>query len=242
MSETSGTKTTQTAKPTKATKPRAPAKKKQPKRIRLLIVDDHKLVREGLKAVFKQSRDMEVVGEAGSGEEAIELAKELKPDVTLMDISMPGMNGIQATRGIREKDPKAKIVMLTMLDQEGYVYEAVKAGCTGYMLKNTSAEDLMHAIRTVNEGKALLHPDATAHLLKEFVLLADVKARDYGLSTREIEVLQLLAEGSTNKDIAKELWISEQTVKTHVAHIFDKLGTSDRTETVATALRNGLVT
>jgi two-component system response regulator DegU len=164
-----------------------------------------------------------------------------KPDVVLMDISMPGMNGIQATKLIREKYPDAKVVMLTMLDQEGYVYEAVKAGATGYMLKNTSSDDLVHAIHTVFEGKALLHPDATAQLLKEFVSLADNKAKDYGLSGREMEVLQLLSQGNTNKEIAKALWISEQTVKTHVAHIFDKLGTSDRTETVATALRNGLV-
>jgi two-component system, NarL family, response regulator DegU len=210
--------------------------------IKVLIVDDHNLVREGLKAVFDQGDEVLVVGEAGSGDEALELVDKLKPDVVLMDISMPGMNGIQATKLIREKNPDAKIVMLTMLDQEGYVYEAVKAGATGYMLKNTSSDDLVHAIQTVYEGKALLHPDATAQLLKEFVSLADNKAKDYGLSSREMEVLGLLSQGNTNKEIAKALWISEQTVKTHVAHIFDKLGTSDRTETVATALRNGLVT
>jgi DNA-binding NarL/FixJ family response regulator len=210
--------------------------------IKVLIVDDHNLVREGLKAVFDQGDEVQVVGEAGSGDEALELVEKVKPDVVLMDISMPGMNGIQATKLIRERHPDAKIVMLTMLDQEGYVYEAVKAGATGYMLKNTSSDDLVHAIQTVYEGKALLHPDATAQLLKEFVSLADNKAKDYGLSSREMEVLQLLSQGNTNKEIAKALWISEQTVKTHVAHIFNKLGTSDRTETVATALRNGLVT
>ena len=210
--------------------------------IKVLIVDDHNLVREGLKAVFEQGDEVEIVGEAGSGEEALEMVGEVEPDVILMDISMPGMNGIQATRLIRERHPGAKIVMLTMLDQEGYVYEAVKAGATGYMLKNTSSDDLVHAIQTVNEGKALLHPDATAQLLKEFVTLADNKAKDYGLSGREMEVLEQLSLGNTNKEIAKTLWISEQTVKTHVAHIFGKLGTSDRTDTVATALRNGLVT
>jgi len=210
--------------------------------IKVLIVDDHNLVREGLKAVFDNGNDVEVIGEAGSGEEALDMVGEVKPDVILMDISMPGMNGIQATKLILEKCPESKVVMLTMLDQEGYVYEAVKAGATGYMLKNTSSDDLVHAIHTVFEGKALLHPDATAQLLKEFVTLADNKAKDYGLSSREMEVLQLLSEGNTNKEIAKALWISEQTVKTHVAHIFNKLGTSDRTETVAQALRNGLVT
>lgn len=210
--------------------------------IKVMIVDDHNLVREGLKAVFEQGDEVDVVGEAGSGEEAIELVEQLDPDVILMDISMPGMNGIQATKVIRDAHPDAKIVILTMLDQEGYVYEAIKAGATGYMLKSTSSDELVNAIQTVYEGKALLHPDATAQLLKEFVQLAENKAKDYGLSNREMEVLQLLSEGKTNKEIAKALWISEQTVKTHVAHIFDKLGTSDRTETVARALRSGLVT
>lgn len=210
--------------------------------IKVMIVDDHSLVREGLKAVFDQGKDIEVVGEAGSGEEAIDMVDSVKPDVILMDISMPGMNGIQATRLIREKNPAAKVVILTMLDQEGYVYEAIKAGATGYMLKSTSSDDLVNAIQTVHEGKALLHPDATAQLLKEFVTLAENKAKDYGLSNREMEVLQLLSEGKTNKELAKALWISEQTVKTHVSHIFGKLGTSDRTETVARALRDGLVT
>jgi two-component system response regulator DegU len=210
--------------------------------IKVMIVDDHNLVREGLKAVFSQGDEIDVVGEAGSGEQAIEMVDEVNPDVILMDISMPGMNGIQATKAIRDKHPDAKIVILTMLDQEGYVYEAIKAGATGYMLKSTSSDELVNAIQTVNEGKALLHPDATAQLLKEFVSLAQNKAKDYGLSNREMEVLQLLSEGKTNKEVAKALWISEQTVKTHVAHIFDKLGTSDRTETVAQALRTGLVT
>jgi DNA-binding NarL/FixJ family response regulator len=210
--------------------------------IRIMIVDDHNLVREGLKSMFDGGNEIEVVAEAGSGEEALEILEDVAPDVILMDISMPGMNGIQATREIREKDPAVKVVILTMLDQEGYVYEAVKAGATGYMLKNTSSDELLEAIETVHQGKALLHPDATAQLLKEFVTLAENRTKDYGLSNREMEVLQLLSEGKTNKQIAKDLWISEQTVKTHVAHIFEKLGTSDRTETVAHALRSGLVT
>ncbi|PKQ27648.1 MAG: DNA-binding response regulator [Candidatus Anoxymicrobium japonicum] len=209
--------------------------------IAIMLVDDHNLVREGLRAVFAQGDEVEVVGEASSGEEAVEMVDKVKPDVILMDISMPGMNGIQATRKIHDAHPDIKIIMLTMLDQEGYVYEAIKAGATGYVLKNASSDELVKAIQTVNEGNALLSPDATARLLKEFVALAKNKSRDYGLSNREMEVLQLLSEGNTNKKIAKALWISEQTVKTHIAHIFDKLGTSDRTETVAQALRNGLV-
>lgn len=209
--------------------------------IRVMIVDDHNLVREGLRAMFDSTREIEVVAEAGSGEEAVDMVERFQPDVVLMDISMPGMNGIQATRILREKRPEVKVVILTMLDQEGYVYEAVKAGATGYMLKNTSSEELAQAIKTVHDGKALLHPEATAQLLKEFATMAENRGSDYGLSDREMEVLQLLSEGKTNKQIAKDLWISEQTVKTHVAHIFEKLGTSDRTETVAMALRSGLV-
>lgn len=209
--------------------------------IRVMIVDDHKLVREGLKAVFGQGEEIEVVGEAGSGEDALDMVPSLDPDVILMDISMPGMNGIQATKLIRKQQPDAKIVILTMLDQEGSVYEAIKAGATGYMIKNSSSDELVHAIQAVQEGKALLHPDATAQLIKEFVNLSENRAKDYGLSDREMEVLQLLSEGRTNKELAKALWISEQTVKTHLAHIFGKLGTSDRTETVARALRSGLV-
>jgi DNA-binding NarL/FixJ family response regulator len=209
--------------------------------IKVMIVDDHHLVREGLKAVFDQGNDIRVVGEASTAEDALKLVEKCGAEVVLMDISMPGMGGIKATKAIREKYPDVKVVILTMLDQEGYVYEAVKAGATGYMLKSTSSEELVRAIKTVNDGKALLHPEATAQLLKEFANLAVNRGQDYGLSNREMDVLQLLSVGKTNKEIAKSLYISEQTVKTHLAHIFDKLGTSDRTETVAKALRNGLV-
>jgi two-component system response regulator DegU len=209
--------------------------------IRVMIVDDHHLVREGLKAILDQGNDIRVVSEASTAEDALKLVEKSEPDVVLMDISMPGMGGIKATKSIRERHPAVKVLILTMLDQEGYVYEAVKAGATGYMLKSTSSDELVHAIKTVNDGKALLHPDATAQLLKEFANLAVNRGQDYGLSNREMEVLQLLSEGKTNKEIAKSLFISEQTVKTHLAHIFNKLGTSDRTETVAKALRNGLV-
>ena len=209
--------------------------------IKVMIVDDHHLVREGLKAVLDNGNDIKVVGEAATAEDALKTLEQSDPDVVLMDISMPGMGGIKATKLIRDRYPDVKVVILTMLDQEGYVYEAVKAGATGYMLKSTSSDELLRAIKTVYDGKALLHPDATAQLLKEFANLAENRGQDYGLSNREMEVLQLLSEGTTNKEIAKSLYISEQTVKTHLAHIFGKLGTSDRTETVAKALRNGLV-
>jgi DNA-binding NarL/FixJ family response regulator len=212
------------------------------KKIRVLTVDDHRLVREGLTNLLRIHPDIDVVGEASDGDEAVAKARTLDPDVILMDISMPGMNGITATKLIKKEMPRIKIIMLTMLDQEGYVYEAVKSGATGYLLKNTGLEELVKAIKEVLKGGATLHAEAQAQLLKEYVFMARKNQDTYGLSDREIEVLQLLADGMSNKEIAGRLFISTQTVKTHIAHIFDKLGVSDRTEAVAAALRRGLVT
>ena len=211
------------------------------KRIKVLVVDDHRLVREGLVNLLRINNEIEVAGEAGSGEEAVLKARELRPEVVLMDINMPGMNGITATRLIKKDNENARVIMLTMLDQEGYVYEAVKAGATGYLLKNTGFEELVKAIKEVSKGGATLHPDAQSQLLKEYVFLARRNQDSYGLSNREMGVLQLLADGKSNKEIASALFISIQTVKTHVTHIFNKLGVNDRTEAVATALRRGLV-
>lgn len=210
--------------------------------VRVLVVDDHKIVREGIVAMLKTQDDMDVVGEAENGDEAVKKVERLKPNVVLMDISMPGLNGIRATQAIKRDFPEINVVMLTMLDQEGYIYEAIKAGATGYLLKNTSVEDLVGTIRRVNEGHASLYPEAQKQLLKEYVTMLKKNSETYGLSKRELEILQKLANGMTNKEIAEELFISTQTVKTHIAHIFNKLGVKDRTEAVANALRRGLVT
>ncbi len=210
--------------------------------IKVLIADDHRLVREGLAAMLSLQRDIQVVGQAADGDEALSKCRSLDPDVVLMDISMPGMNGIVATRLIRERFPEVKVIMLTMLDQEAYVHEAVKAGATGYLLKNIGLEDLARAIRDVHRGGASLHAKAQAQLIKEYAALARQSRETYGLSDRELEVLQLLADGHTNREIAEKLFISAQTVKTHIAHIFEKLGVRDRAEAVASALRRGLVT
>ncbi|MBC7247502.1 MAG: response regulator transcription factor [Actinobacteria bacterium] len=210
--------------------------------LRVMVVDDHRLVREGLIGLLRLNPEIEVVGEAANGDEAVARAKALKPDVVLMDISMPGMNGITATRLIKKALPDTKVIMLTMLDQEGYVYESVKAGATGYLLKNAGLEELVKAVKEVHRGGATLHPDAQAQLLKEYLYLARSNRETYGLSEREMEILQLLADGLSNKEIADRLFISIQTVKTHITHIFEKLGVSDRTEAVAAALRRGLVT
>jgi len=209
--------------------------------LRVLVVDDHRLVREGLISLLRLNPEIEVVGEASGGDEAVGKARSLKPDVVLMDISMPGMNGITATRLIKKDLPETKVIMLTMLDQEGYVYEAVKAGATGYLLKNTGLEELVKAIKEVHRGGATLHPEAQAQLLKEYVYLAQSNRETYGLSDRELEILQLVGDGLSNKEIADRLFISIQTVKTHITHIFEKLGVKDRTEAVATALRRGLI-
>lgn len=209
--------------------------------LKVMVVDDHRLVREGLVSLLRLNPEIEVVGEASGGEEAVSRARALKPDVVLMDISMPGMNGITATRLIKRELPETKVIMLTMLDQEGYVYEAVKAGATGYLLKNSGLEELVKAIKEVHKGGASLHPEAQAQLLKEYVYLAQSNRDTYGLSERELEILQLLGDGLSNKEISEKLFISIQTVKTHVTHIFEKLGVSDRTEAVATALRRGLI-
>lgn len=210
--------------------------------IKVLVVDDHRLVREGLVNLLRVNPEIEIVAEAENGDEAVAKARSLRPDVVLMDVSMPGMNGITATRLVKKECPEAAVIILTMLDQEAYVYEAVKAGATGYLLKNAGLDELVRAIKEVHRGGATLHPDAQARLLKEYVALARRNRETYGLSGRELEVLQLLADGKSNREIAEELFISAQTVKTHIAHIFDKLGVSDRTEAVAAALRRGLVT
>ncbi len=209
--------------------------------LKVLVVDDHRLVREGLVSLLRLNPEIEVVGEASGGDEAVAKARSLKPEVVLMDISMPGMNGITATRLIKKDLPETKVIMLTMLDQEGYVYEAVKAGATGYLLKNTGMEELVKAIKEVHKGGATLHPEAQAQLLKEYVYLAQSNRETYGLSERELEILQLLGDGLSNKEISDRLFISIQTVKTHITHIFEKLGVKDRTEAVATALRRGLI-
>ncbi len=212
------------------------------KPVKVLVVDDHKLVREGLASMLSLQRDIEVVGQASNGDEAVARSQTLQPDLILMDISMPGTNGIVATRIIKERHPEIKVIMLTMMDEEAYVYESIKAGATGYLLKNTGLDDLTRSIRAVYKGEASLHPLAQAQLIKEYTAMAKRDRETFGLSDREMEVLQLLADGNTNKDIADKLFISTQTVKTHITHIFEKLAVRDRTEAVASALRRGLVT
>jgi len=215
-------------------------------RIRVLIVDDHALFRRGLILVLESEDGIDVVGEAEDGQDAIAKAEELTPDVVLMDVRMPGLDGIEATRRISETRPSARIIMLTVSDQEDDLFEAVKAGATGYLLKEISIEEVADAIRAVMNGQSLLSPSMATKLITEFGELAkradqpaDVPAPR--LTARELEVLKLVAEGMSNKDVAAELTISENTVKNHVRNILEKLHLHSRMEAVMYAMRENLL-
>lgn len=206
--------------------------------IRVLIVDDHSVVRQGLRMFLGSDPELEVVGEARDGAEAISLTRQLQPDVVLMDLLMPGMDGIAATRVIRRDLPDAEVVALTSVLEDVAVIDAMRAGAIGYLLKDTDAHELRRAIKAAAVGQVQLSPQAAARLLRE-VRTPEKSAEP--LTGREIEVLRLLAQGKSNKEIAGTLNIAEQTTKTHVSHILDKLGVPSRTQAALYAIRIGLV-
>jgi DNA-binding NarL/FixJ family response regulator len=208
--------------------------------MRVLIVDDHPVTRDGLKTAFGITDEIDVVGEAASGEEAIKLAQDLSPDVVFMDVRMPGMNGIQATRIIRERQPDTKVILFTIDESRASVSEAIQAGVSGYLLKDAGVNDLVHAAKQAMAGKAVIHPSLTQAFIEE-VQLVDRKPHEAPLSPREIEILQKVAYGATTKEVADQLGISFHTVKTHLERIFEKLGANDRAQAVAIAIRQGLV-
>ena len=215
-------------------------------KIRVLIADDHQVVREGLSAILNTKEDIEVVGVAKDGVEAVEKARQLIPDVVLMDISMPRMNGVEATREIKRENPHIGVVVLTMYAEEEYIFDLVKAGATGYLLKDADSAQIVKAIRAIAEGESLIHPSVASKILNEFSLLAEGRGRkpgrlEHGLTDREITVLKLVAEGKTNKEIANALELSEKTVKNHVRNIFHKLHVYDRTQAAIHAIRKGLI-
>lgn len=192
--------------------------------------------------MLEGSEEIEVVAEASNGRELIDLVREHEPDVVVVDIRMPDLDGLEAVRRITRHHPDVKALMLTVHDEEAYVHEAIRAGAKGYLLKTVSSEELRRGILTVAQGKAMLHPTITRQLIDEFAEMARGEMRPaQELSKREMDVLQLLAYGKSNKEIARALGIGAQTVKTHVSHIFSKLGAADRTGAVALALRKGLV-
>ncbi len=216
------------------------------KKIRVLIADDHQVVREGLSAVLRTKEDVEVVGEVRNGQEAVEKARTLKPDVILMDISMPVMNGVEATRLIRKENPRIGVVVLTMHEEEEFIFDLVRAGATGYLLKDSDSSQIVNAIRSIYQGESLIHPSVATKILAEFSQLSGGRGKrspkvEQELTAREIGILQQVAEGKTNKEIASDLNLSEKTIKNHVRNIFHKLHVYDRTQAAIHALRKGLI-
>ncbi len=205
-------------------------------KIRLVIVDDHPVVRDGLRGMLESQPDFEVVGEASDGEEAVRTVNLLSPEIVLMDLRMPVMDGVAALREIKASNPQVQVLVLTTYDSDADILPAIEAGATGYLLKDTSREDLYAAIRAAGRGEAILSPGVAARLIGQMRAPAEQK-----LSIRELEVLQLVAEGDSNREIASRLHISQATVKSHLIHIFDKLGVSDRTAAVTAALRRGIL-
>lgn len=205
--------------------------------LRVLIVEDHRLVREGTRYILEQDRDIEVVGEADRGDSAIDLARDLRPDLVIVDIRMPGLNGIEATRRIRELLPATRVLVVSAYEDEQYVLEAMSAGATGYLLKTASSRELMSAVRAVGLGSTVLQDAVSRRLLDAR------RARDSGLalSDRELQVVRLLARGLANKEVARELGVSRRTVEGHLNNIFTKLGVSSRMEVLLSAMAHHLV-
>ena len=216
--------------------------------IRALIVDDHALFRRGLEMVLASEPDIELVGQASDGEEAVQTAGESLPDVVLMDIRMPRSSGIEACRALKEVTPSAKIVMLTISDEEDDLFDAIRAGASGYLLKDIPLDEVADAVRAVHGGQSLINPSMAGKLLTEFAALARREQEEPPqqlpaprLTVREIEVLRLVARGMNNRDIARELFISENTVKNHVRNILEKLQIHSRMEAVMVAVREKLI-
>ena len=212
--------------------------------IRVLLADDQELVRSGFRLILELADGIEVVGEAGDGRDAVRLAKELEPDVVLMDVRMPELDGIEATRRLRQAGVDARVLVLTTFDLDDYVYAAMRAGASGFLLKDAPREQLVTAVRTVARGEALLAPAVTRRLIERFVERpAPLEAAPAlaELSARELEVLRLVARGLSNAEIAGELVIGEATVKTHAARVLRKLGLRDRVQAVVLAYESGIV-
>lgn len=204
--------------------------------VRLLICDDHPVVRTGLRGMLAGEPDFEVVGEARDGEEAVSLAGWLGPDVVLMDLRMPEVDGVEAISRIKARHSEMQVLVLTTYESDADILRAIEAGATGYLLKDTPREELFEAIRLAAEGRAPLDPTVAARIMHRMR-----GPSEEALSAREMEILGLVARGTSNKGIARELWISETTVKSHMLHIFEKLGVADRTAAVTTALRRGII-
>ncbi len=209
-------------------------------KIRILLVDDHAVLRDGIRALLDLHDDIEIVGEASEGKEAIEKAQELVPDVVVMDIAMPGMDGLEAARRIRKKNPAVKVLVLTQYDNKEYVLLAIKAGADGYVPKRALGVELVSAIRAMHEGNSFLYPSAAAALIEDYLRQASGKESYDRLSSREREILKLIADGHTSREIADMLFISLKTILNHRAKIMEKLDIHNRTELIKYAIRKGL--
>jgi NarL family two-component system response regulator LiaR len=211
-------------------------------KIKVMLAEDHVVVREGTREIIQHEEDMEVVGEAGDGEEAVALAPRVKPDVIIMDVNMPKLNGIEATKQIKAMMPSVAVLVLTAYDNDQYVSALLEAGAAGYLLKNIKGRELIEAVRAVNAGESVLHPKIARKVLNRFAIIG---AKPEGepvtnvLSERELEVLKLAAKGLSNRDIAEQLFLSIRTVQAHLGNIFNKLDVGSRTEAILYGLKKG---
>jgi len=210
-------------------------------RIKILMVDDHAILRDGIRALLSVHDDIEIVGEASEGKEAIEKVQELVPDVVIMDIAMPGMDGLEATRRIRKKNPRTKVLVLTQHDNKEYVLSVIKAGAAGYVPKRALGSELVSAIRAVRQGDSFLYPSAAAALIEDYLQQAEGEEPYDRLTAREREILKLIADGHTSREIADMLFLSLKTVLGHRTKIMEKLNLHNRTELIKYAIRKGLV-
>ncbi|MCL4394919.1 MAG: response regulator transcription factor [Chloroflexi bacterium] len=213
-------------------------------KIRVLVCDDHTILREGIRLLLNSQPDLEVVAEAVDGRDAVEKARAVRPDVILMDIAMPMLNGLEATRQIRREWPDARVLVLTMYESDEYVSQMLEAGAAGYVLKKVAGSELTYAIRAIHQGEAFLYPSITKRLVEDYLRRVETgqeRASFDGLTDRERQVLQLIAEGHTNKAIADLLNLSVRTVQNHRAHIMEKLGMHDRGELIKYAIQKGII-
>ena len=214
-----------------------------PEKIKVLIVDDHQVVRQGLRTFLELQDDVLVVGEAGDGESAVDMVQQLNPNVVLMDLVMPRLDGISATRQVKSLAPSVKVIALTSFTEDDKVFPAIQAGASSYLLKDVSPDNLVEAIRAAYRGEARLHPDIARKLMEQVAHQTPPSRESHveGLTERELDVINLVAHGLNNQEIAKELVISEKTVKTHVSNILSKLQLDDRTQLAIYAIKKGLV-